>query len=242
MIDLRRPMRPNARSRVWLDIDNPPQVQYLFPFKAAFEACGFDVITTVRDYGNAVQLLERRTSDFHVVGHAFGASKVAKAAGTLGRARRLTALFRDVGRPDVLLAASRPAALVARRFGIPSFIVGDYEFANAGFYRHTGSCILHPSVIDPASFTAQGFPRERLIAFDGLKEDITFAGIDIDAAPAWNVNGRAGDGTVAGFELAAAQDNVTGTARYQNVAVNGGIEAERFTLTIPPGASIERLR
>lgn len=53
---------------------------------------------------------------------------------------------------------------------------------------------------------------------------------------------RADDGTVAGFELAAAQDNVTGTARYQNVVVNGGVEAERFTLTIPPGASIERLR
>ena len=53
---------------------------------------------------------------------------------------------------------------------------------------------------------------------------------------------RADDGTVAGFELSAAQDNVTGTARYTNVAVNGGIEAERFTLTVPPGASVEQLR
>ena len=53
---------------------------------------------------------------------------------------------------------------------------------------------------------------------------------------------RAGDGTIAGFELSAAQENVTGTATYRNVTVNSGLEAERFTLTIPPGASIERLR
>lgn len=196
MIDLRLPTRPSTRSRVWLDIDNPPQVQYLFPFKAAFEARGFDVVITVRRYGNAVELLQRRTSDLHVVGRAFGASKLAKATGSLGRARSLMSVFRELGRPDVLLAASRPAALVARRYGIPSFIVGDYEFADSRVYRYTRSVILHPAVIDPASFTAQGIPKERLIAFEGLKEDITFAGIDIDAVPPWHLVGRAGDGTV----------------------------------------------
>ena len=53
---------------------------------------------------------------------------------------------------------------------------------------------------------------------------------------------RADDGTLTGFDLSAAQDNVTGSVRYQNVAVNAGIESERFALTIPPGAAIERLR
>jgi predicted glycosyltransferase len=171
--------------RVWLDIDNPPQVQYLYPFRAAFEARGCEVVVTARDYGNAVELLRQRTDDFHLVGRAFGASKLSKATGTLARARRLSALLKRVGRPDVLLAASRPAALTARRFGIPSFIVGDYEFANAGFYRHTGSFILHPDVVEPASFTEQGMRAERLIAFRGLKEDISFSEVDLDAVPAW---------------------------------------------------------
>jgi hypothetical protein len=30
--------------------------------------------------------------------------------------------------------------------------------------------------------------------------------------------------------------------RYRNVVVNGGIEVERFTLIIPPGAAIDRLQ
>lgn len=187
----RDPARPGADPgggrRVWLDIDNPPQVQYLYPFRAAFEARGFEVVVTARDYGNALELLRQHTDDFHPVGRAFGRSKLSKATGTLRRARQLSALFRRIGRPDVLLAASRPAALVARRYGIPSFIVGDYEFANAGFYRFTNSFILHPDVVDPAAFTEQGMRPERLIAFRGLKEDISFSEIDVDGAPAWRL-------------------------------------------------------
>ena len=53
---------------------------------------------------------------------------------------------------------------------------------------------------------------------------------------------RGDDGAIAGFELKAAQDNLTGSAHYRNAVVNGGIDSERFALTIPPGASIERLR
>ena len=53
---------------------------------------------------------------------------------------------------------------------------------------------------------------------------------------------RTDDGALTGFALSAAQENITGRARYRNVVLNGGIESERFTLTVPPGASIERLR
>jgi outer membrane lipoprotein-sorting protein len=53
---------------------------------------------------------------------------------------------------------------------------------------------------------------------------------------------RADDGTVTGLELSAAQDAVTGRVQYRNVVVNSGIDRERFALTIPPDASIERLR
>lgn len=53
---------------------------------------------------------------------------------------------------------------------------------------------------------------------------------------------RTDDGALTGFTLSAAQDNVTGSVRYRDVALNGGVESERFALTIPPGAAIERLR
>ncbi len=50
------------------------------------------------------------------------------------------------------------------------------------------------------------------------------------------------DGALTGFTLSAAQENVTGSVRYRNVALNGGLESDRFELILPRGAAIERLR
>jgi predicted glycosyltransferase len=52
----------------WIDIDNPPQVQFFFPFVDAFRVRGWPVSLTVRDYGNALELLALRTASFHTVG------------------------------------------------------------------------------------------------------------------------------------------------------------------------------
>ncbi len=49
---------------VWIDIDNPPQVQYLVPFVDAFRRRGASVALTARDYGNALELLALRTASF----------------------------------------------------------------------------------------------------------------------------------------------------------------------------------
>lgn len=165
---------------VWIDIDNPPQVQYLVPFEEAFRSSGAHVVLTARDYGNALELLAQREVSFDAVGKELGRSKIVKAVGLLRRARALASLVGRERAPDVLLSASRASALAARWMGIPSFVIADYEYANSSFYRLTGSTILYPDVIDPAPLLASGISRDQLIAFRGLKEDISLAGIDVD--------------------------------------------------------------
>lgn len=53
---------------------------------------------------------------------------------------------------------------------------------------------------------------------------------------------RGPTGAVAGFDLDAARSYVTGSIAYQNPVENGGIDAERFALTIPKGAKIQTIR
>lgn len=166
--------------RVWIDIDNPPQVQYLFPFAAAFRRRGAEAVVTARDYGNAIELLSQRTSSFHTVGAEFGKSTFSKTRGAVRRAHALLSLFKRIGQPDVLLSASRSSALAARRLGIDSFIISDYERANRSFYRLTGSYLLYPDVIDPRVLREGGLRASQLIPFHGLKEDVSFAGVDLD--------------------------------------------------------------
>jgi uncharacterized protein len=169
--------------RVWIDVDNPPQVQYLAPFESVFRAAGADVVVTARDYGNTYELLDARDVAYDPVGRRFGRSRWQKAAGLARRSRALLRLFRDRERPDALLCAGRVSALVARRLQIPSFVITDYEYVNVGFYRLTRSYLVHPDVIDADAFASRGIAPERLIPFQGLKEDVSFRGFDPTAVP-----------------------------------------------------------
>jgi predicted glycosyltransferase len=165
---------------LWADIENEPQVQYLLPIVEACHERGADILVTARDYGATFELLESRGVSFSAVGTSYGASKSAKIAGLVRRSRDLAALLRRTAVPDSLVCASRAGAIVARRFGIPSYVISDYEYANLTLFRWARSTILHPDVIASQTYREAGFPANRLIPFRGLKEDITFADVDLD--------------------------------------------------------------
>ena len=167
--------------RIWIDIENPPQVQYLLPFRDAFERAGADVVVTARDYGITYELLANEGVDFHRLGTAFGRERWRKALGLARRVHSLSRFFRHRGRPDALVTAGRASAVVARRMRIPAFVLTDYEYTNHSVGRRTGSYIVFPDAIDPASFRECGIRPDRLLSYAGLKEDITFAGVDVDA-------------------------------------------------------------
>jgi predicted glycosyltransferase len=112
---------------------------------------------------------------------------VRKATASCVRARQLIRFFRSRGRPEVVLATSRAASLAAWELRIPSFVVCDYEYADVTVSRFTGATLLYPDVIDPSVFRRKGLPTPRLHPFRGLKEDLTFTGIDVDAFPAYDL-------------------------------------------------------
>jgi predicted glycosyltransferase len=164
--------------KIWIDIENPPQVQYLAPFEEAFQRRGVRITLTVRDYGNAPELLTQRGASFDLVGRESGRPKVAKVSGLLKRAHALASLMRRQPAPDVLLCSSRSAVLAARWMGLPSFIISDYEYANTSIFRLANSTILYPDVIEAKAFLVKGLRQDRLMPFRGLKEDISFSGVD----------------------------------------------------------------
>jgi predicted glycosyltransferase len=170
--------------RVWVDVDNAPQVQYLVPLAQGFERSGADVVFTARDHGITLDLMRSRGLRFHAVGAAFSRSKISKAAGVLRRSASLRRLLSGAARPTLLVSASRSSAAAARGMHIPIFIVVDYEYVHLGIYRRLGATLLFPDVIDTDIFRRQGFPAAHLIPFRGIKEDITFADVIVeDIAP-----------------------------------------------------------
>lgn len=167
--------------KAWIDIGNPPQVQYLAPFVEAFERRGHEVVVTARPYGITAQLLTERDVPHRVIGTESGRSRLGQLSRTAVRALRLAVAVSRSGRPALLLSTSRSGALAAWMLRVPSFMVLDYEHAELGSFRALGTTVMHPEVIDGSILEAKGFAPEKLIAFAGIKEDITFAGRDIDA-------------------------------------------------------------
>ena len=55
--------------RVWIDIDNPPQVQYLSPFERAFARLGAEVVVTARDYD---QSFDQSPAQFTLISPLYG--------------------------------------------------------------------------------------------------------------------------------------------------------------------------
>jgi predicted glycosyltransferase len=182
-------MRDRPAVHVWIDIENPPQVQYLLPFVDAFADRGCKVSLTARAYGNTLDLLRLRGAAFTAVGAESRRSRVAKMAVAMNRAVGLRRHLHGRGRPQFLLGSSRAGALAAASMAVPSFVISDYEYADSRLFGLTGATILYPDVIDPAPFLKSGVRRSRLVPFRGLKEDISFAGLDLERIPPYELEG-----------------------------------------------------
>lgn len=167
--------------RVWIDMDNPPQTRYLLPLARAFEEMGCTILLTARDYGDTFAILEGDETSFLPIGSYSGSSKLRKLTGVLKRSEQLIRSIRSSERPDLLVSGARSAVLAARRLKIPTFVVIDYEFVDLLVYRFAGSNVIHPDVIDQQVFRSRGLQAKKLMSFPGLKEDFSFAEVDLQA-------------------------------------------------------------
>jgi uncharacterized protein len=178
VIETRRGISTSVSMRIWIDIENAPQVQYLSPFVRVVTEAGHDVIVTARDQDVTIELLRGRGIEPYVIGASSGSSTITKLLRLFSRAS-LLALHFCRQRPDMLIGASRASDLAAWCLRITSFQFTDYEFADDRISRFTRTYLLYPDVIGEGVFLTKGLRRDRLVPFPGLKETISFAGLDI---------------------------------------------------------------
>jgi predicted glycosyltransferase len=165
--------------KVWIDIDNAPQARYLLPLAREFERVGCEILLTARASDETLAILESEAVQFQTVGSSFGQGTLHKAYGLSGRILKLIKFVGRQGSVDLLVTGSRAATTAARMLRVSSFIILDYEYVNLFFYRWARSNVVYPSVISGALLQDRGVGERRLLPFDGLKEDFTFAHVDL---------------------------------------------------------------
>jgi outer membrane lipoprotein-sorting protein len=101
--------------------------------------------------------------------------------------------------------------------------------------------IMPPDEMGPSINLVGRYNRQRVwLDFEtGIARQVTITGGRTEATVTFQ---RAADGTLGGLDVTAGNGYVTGAVRYRSLALNAGVEPERFALSPPKDAKIQTIR
>jgi uncharacterized protein len=162
--------------KVWIDLENSPHVPFVGPTIKELEERGCEVVLTARDCFQVCELADMAGLKYQKIGHHYGKHSVAKLAGLGIRVLQMTPfVLRE--RPAISVChGSRSLLLLSAMFGIPSINIADYEHADHRLTIWLGSVqkkwVMTPEVVPPDIFEKHGMPKDHILHYPGIKEDV----------------------------------------------------------------------
>jgi predicted glycosyltransferase len=170
---------------------NSPHPVLLGPVARELEARGHTVIVTTRDHAQTRDLTLSIWPDATVVGGESPGSPSAKARAI---ARRVLGLRRVLASMKVDAAASLGSyaqIVAARSLGIPVLTLMDYEYQPANHLSfRLAQRVIVPSVFPAERLRRYGASVNRVVKFDGFKEELYLDEVDAVPAPIEIEDGR----------------------------------------------------
>jgi predicted glycosyltransferase len=155
--------------KIWIDLDNTPHVPFFRPIIRELGNRGYEVALTARDAFQVCQLADRMGLAYKKVGKHHGKNRLRKIWGLAWRSLQLLPfVLRE--RPSLGLShGSRSQILLCNLLRIPTVMVMDYEHAQ------TPPLVRPRWEIVPEVLLNEGLhckTRERILAYQGIKEDV----------------------------------------------------------------------
>jgi predicted glycosyltransferase len=167
--------------RVWIDLANSPHPLLFAPVTRMLEAKGHEVLVTVRDNAQTLELARARWPASTLVGSESPANPAAKGATLM---RRVFALARwaRVRRPDVAISHNSYAQIVAARMlGVPVVTASDFEHQPANHLAfRLATRILMPEALRGTNVSRQGATPVKSVFYPGLKEELYIGDFEPD--------------------------------------------------------------
>ena len=158
---------------IWIDLANAPHVAFFLPIIRKLKSRGHNILISVRDFNQTVELMRKSGLDGKSIGKHGGKSLVGKFLNLLGRSMRLT-YFGWRGRVDVAVSHNSYTQTIAGRLiGARVITIMDYEGQPA---NHVAFRLAH-RVIVPDAFPLHDLKRfgcseDRVIRYHGFKEQL----------------------------------------------------------------------
>jgi len=178
--------------KVWIDMTASAHVLVFRPLIQIMRARGDEVEITAREYAQTLQLLELHGLEAEVIGKHGGRSRTGKARALASRLRALRRWAKGRNFDVALAHGSHELTITARRLGVPSSTTFDYEWA---WLQHQLGCraatkIVVPDAIPPERLRPYGVDENKLLQYEGLKEEYYLADFEPDPSvlDAWELN------------------------------------------------------
>jgi len=157
-----------AKGKVWIDLDNSPHVPFFAPIIEELQKRDYSIVVTARDCFQVRELADLFHLNYKLIGHHSGKSKIRKVAGLCSRALQLIpTILRE--KPDLAVSHCSRSQLIASTIcRIPSFFLGDYEFATGWIFIYP-TWHMRPEVIPDGDLP---WSPSRNLKYPGIKEDV----------------------------------------------------------------------
>lgn len=165
-----------SNRKVWIDLENSPHIPFFEPIIKELEARGCEVVLTARDCFQVCELADMAGLKYRKIGHHYGKHRLAKLAGLGIRVLQLTPFVLREKPALSVCHGSRSLLVLSSMLGIRNLNITDYEFADHRLTSMLGSghkkWILTPEVIPSEVFEKDGLPKDHLLHYPGIKEDV----------------------------------------------------------------------
>ena len=154
---------------IWFDFTNVPHVNFLHPIIKHLS--DYKHIYSIRDFAETKRLFEKRIGgEFYLIGKHKGKNKIRKTFGSLGR---IYALNKNIPHFDIKISVGGDASsIVAKLRGKLSVTFDDNEKAPNWRYSKFTDVAFWPKAIDTNTLINQGFRKDKILQYDGFKEDL----------------------------------------------------------------------
>jgi predicted glycosyltransferase len=162
--------------KVWIDLENSPHIPFFEPIIRELEERGCEVLLTARDCFQVCELADLAGLRYRKIGHHYGKHLLAKVMGLGIRVLQLAPLILRE-RPAISVShGSRSSFVLSAMLGIPSITISDYEYADHRLTTWLGSMrkkwVMTPEVIPSHIFEKNGLPKDHVLHYPGIKEDV----------------------------------------------------------------------
>ena len=158
--------------KFWFDFTSPPQVHFFSPLIEHYQNKGIEIICSAREFGETTGLLDQKKIKYHLIGKHAGGNYSKKVFSLL---KRNVQLYQQISGFDVSFSNNFEAPFITWLKGKKAIVCDDNDIAPNWLYSRVVQYVFCPNSIDVDRMSKMGINKNKIIIYDGFKEDIYLA-------------------------------------------------------------------